>query len=170
MIKKIWADPVLSKVISVAILALITLAYTTIQSITEDVSFSVALQTILYFEIPLIYLLGGLIILYFSNRILKWKRRTYSAIQKKIMQFNKLSDAASGVIYKWEVFFDDNNTPFIQNLTVFCNKHGEIPIRFYGDKCQEYDCENAVRSIDMYKLKNYIESLLIHEWENINRK
>jgi hypothetical protein len=69
-------------------------------------------------------------------------------------------------LFKWGVFLD-YETPCISDLTAFCTKHGDTPIRFMGDSCSIQGCENSIQRIDRLAVKNLIESDLIDRWEKI---
>jgi hypothetical protein len=170
MIKKIWTDPVWSKVISVGIIGLLTLGYTKFLSVTEKVTFKEAFNKILEIKIEVIYVFLALVaywLLKFAYRkIFKKEKAYYSSKQQKLRSFNKTTDPNTGILFKWGVFFD-YDTPFISDLTAFCTKHGDTPIRFIGDSCSIQGCENSRQRIDKYAVKNLIESDLIDRWEKI---
>jgi hypothetical protein len=170
MIKKIWTDPVWSKVIAVGIVALITLGYTKFLSISEEVSFKEAFDRILEIKISVFFVLVAITIYSIASLALKRNFRKNNSIytrqQQKLREFNKSADTKAGLLFKWDVFFD-YQTPFIADLTVFCTKHGQAPIRFMGDSCSVQGCENSRHRIDKYALKNLIESELIDRWEKI---
>lgn len=170
MLKKIWIDPVWSKVISVGIIGLLTLGYTKFLSVTEKVSFREAFNKILEIKIEFIYVFLALVaywVLKFTYRkIFKKGKAFYSSKQQKLRLFNKTTDPNTGILFKWGVFFD-YDTPFISDLTAFCIKHGDTPIRFMGESCSIQGCENSRQRIDKYAVKNLIESELIDRWEKI---
>lgn len=170
MIKKIWTDPVWSKVIAVGIVALITLGYTKFLSVSEEVSFKEAFDKTLEIKIAVVYVIAALIaywiIAWLFKKIFKKEKAYYNAKQTKLRTFNKTTDPNTGILFKWGVFFD-YETPFISDLTAFCTKHGEPPIRFMGDSCPIQGCENSRQRIDKYAVKNFIESDLIDRWEKI---
>ncbi len=170
MIKKIWTDPVWSKVIAVGIVALITLGYTKFLSVSEEVSFKDAFDKILEIKITVFYVIVAItiywIVSWVIKRIFRKNNSIYTKQQQKLREVNKSEDSQSGLLFKWDVFFD-YQTPFIANLTVFCTKHGQTPIRFMGDRCSVPGCENSRQQINKYALKNFIESDLIDKWEKL---
>lgn len=170
MIKKIWTDPVWSKVIAVGIVAIITLIYTKFFSFTENVTFEEAFDKIFEIKVKVVYIIDTLIIYWiftwFFKKIFKKESGFYNVKQQKLRTFNKITDPKTGILYKWQVFFR-YEIPFISDLTAFCTKHGEIPIRFIGEGCPIQDCENSGQKIDKFVIKNYIESDLIDKWEKI---
>lgn len=170
MIKKIWSDPVWSKVISIGIIGLLTLVYTKFLSVTEKVTFNEAVNKILEIKIEVIYVFLALVtywVLKFAYRkIFKKEKAVYSSKQQKLRSCNKKTDSNTGILFKWGVFFD-YDTPFISDLTAYCTKHGETPIRFTGVSCPIKGCENSRHRLDKYAVKNLIESDLIDKWEKI---
>lgn len=170
MIKKIWTDPVWSKVISVGIIGLLTLGYTKFLSVTENVTFKEAFEKILEIKIELVYVFLALVtywlLKYFYRKIFKKEKAYYSLKQQKLRSFNKTTDPNTGILFRWGVYFD-YDTPFISDLTAFCTKHGETPIRFISNRCPFNDCTNSHNRIDEYAVKNFIESDLIDRWEKI---
>jgi len=170
MIKKIWTDPVWSKVIAVGIVALITLGYTKFLSVSEELTFKAAFAKILEIKVAVFYVIVALIaywiISWFFRKIFKKEKAYYTVKQEKLRTYNKTTDPNTGILFKWGVYFD-YDTPFIADLTAFCTKHGETPIRFMGDSCPMQGCENSRQRIDNYAVKNFIESNLIDRWEKI---
>lgn len=171
MIKKIWIYPVWSKVIAAGIVALITLGYTKFLSVSEEVTFKEAFDKILEIKISVFYVLVSIIIYWIASWTFKKIFRKNNSVytkqqQQKLSEFNKSTDTQAGLIFKWDVFFD-YQTPFIADLTVFCTKHGQTPIRFMGDRCSIPGCENSRQQINKSALKNLIESDLIDRWENL---
>ena len=164
MIKKIWKDPVWSKVIAVGIIALISLIYAKIKSVSDEISFVDALKSLLDIKISVVYAIGIIIAFLILRRLFKKKDGYYSAKQEKLRQFNKTTDPNTGIQFKWGVYFD-YDTPFIGDLTAFCTKHDGPPIRFMNDRCPIQGCENSNNRIDNYAVKNFIESDLIDRWE-----
>ncbi|MCY1660332.1 hypothetical protein [Chryseobacterium sp. SL1] len=160
----------MSKVIAVGIVAIITLSYTKFLSISEKVTFKEAFDKILEIKIPIFYVLVGVIVYWIVSvivrKIFKKNSSIYTKKQRKLREFNTTQNNGDGLLYKWNVFFN-HQTPFIADLTIFCTKHGQTPIRFIGNKCSVSGCQNSQQEIDMYKLKNLIESTLIEEWEKL---
>lgn len=170
MVKKIWTDPVWSKVISVGIIALLTIGYTKFLSVTEKVTFQEAFSKILEIKIAVVYVFLALVVYWLLKllfkKIFKKEKSHYSTKQQKLRSFNKTSDPSTGILFRWGVYFD-YNTPFIADLTAFCTKHGETPIRFIHNRCPFNDCTNSHNRIDEHVVKNFIESDLIDRWEKI---
>ena len=170
MIKKIWADAVWSKVIAVGIVALITFGYAKFLSISEKVTFNEAFDKILEIKVAVFYVVVAIIIYWIASwvfkKIFRKNRSIYSKQQQKLREFNKTDEPSEGLLFKWEVYFN-NQTPFMADFKVFCTKHGQLPIRFIGDRCSIQGCENSRKQINTYVLKNFIESDLIDRWEKL---
>ena len=166
MIKKIWKDPVWSKVIAVGIIGLISIIYAKVKSASDEITFIDALRGMLDIKISLVYLFGAILIFLILKRIFKRKDGYYSAKQEKLREFNKTTDPNTDILFKWGVYFD-YETPFISDLTPFRTKHDGPPIRFMNDRCPIRECENSRNHIDNYAVKNFIESDLIDRWEKI---
>lgn len=74
--QKIWADPVLSKVISVFIVAILTILYSFIESIFEKISFKEALINTLNFKIEVYkFLIFAIISIVISVGYYYWRRK-----------------------------------------------------------------------------------------------
>lgn len=169
MFKKIWKDPVWSKVISIGIIGLITLGYTKFLSVTENVTFKDSFQKILEMKISLIYVFLAIVaywlIAFLLKKFLHKEKGYYTPKQDKLRSYNKIKDNEAEILFKWKVYFDNSGTPFISDLTAFCTKHGEPPIRFINNRCPIQNCKNSKQVIDVYSVKNYVESDLIDKWD-----
>lgn len=106
----------------------------------------------------LIYLIG--------RKIINKENGGYTKKQKQLRLDNNETDPQTQILFKWGVFFD-YDTPFISDLTAFCTKHPGAPIRFMNNSCPLRDCDNHRSQIDIYQVKNIIESGLIDKWERI---
>ncbi|WP_299989329.1 hypothetical protein [uncultured Pontibacter sp.] len=170
MIKNIWKDPVWSKVISVGIIGLISLAYARFISVTEHLTFQQALNKIIEIRISVIYIICGIIsywvLAWVIRNLLKKDNELYNKKQRELRKFNKHHEPKSGLLARWQVLFD-YDTPFISDLSVFCTKHDGPPVRFMDNKCPFLDCPNSMQIINKEAIKNLIESDLIHKWDNL---
>jgi hypothetical protein len=163
MFKKIWKDPVWSKVIAGIILALGSLLFVWIKSLIEKVSIQIVLKEILEIKIRLVYAVA-IIILYLIIRAIY---RIYSLRGKQarfIKEVNRFENPDTGILIKWEAGFL-NDTPMIIDLSLFCTRHENIPIRFVDYKCPMPDCVNSIQYRDKRLDINLIESILINSWE-----
>jgi hypothetical protein len=125
----------------------------------------VALKQLLDIKISVVYAVC-LFIAYLILRQIFKRRGYYSRKQEQLRQFNKSQDTATGIQFRWTVYFD-GDTPFIDDLSMFCTKHGDTPVRFMENRCPIRDCSNSFRPIDERVLKNIIESDLISRWDKI---
>lgn len=106
----------------------------------------------------LIYLLG--------KKLLTKEKGFYTKKQKQLRLDNNETDPQTGILFRWGVFFN-YDTPFISDLTAFCTKHSGAPIRFIDNSCPVRDCDNHRNRIDIFQVKNIIESGLIDKWEKM---
>ena len=139
MIKKIWTDPVWSKVISVAIIALGTTVYSAFESATKGINFWITFKGIIFYGVPLIYILIVLIAYWIVRRVLKNVRDGYTKKEKALRSFNFINNPKEGYLYKWQVYFEFDK-PFVGDLEFFCTRHGKVPIRLIDNMCSDYDC------------------------------
>jgi hypothetical protein len=169
MFKKIWTDPVWSKVISVAIVGLATFVYALLKSKADNVSLKTVFDDLLQMQVKVIYVLGALILFLIVRRLFKKKPKAksyYSAKQQQLREFNKITDNESGILFRWGVYFEYDK-PFIADLEAYCTKHEGAPIRFVGNSCPMYNCENHQKDINYHLVKNHIESMLIDSWDKM---
>jgi len=167
MIKKVWKDPVWSQVIAFGILSLISLIIAKIKSITDNITFEQALNSLFELKVRLVYVIIALFIILIVLQLFKRNKSFYSRKQLKLRKFNKMTDENNGILFKWKVSFDFGNKPFISDLTFFCLKHGNVPIKFMNNRCPIPECENSEKIIDIPRTKNFIESRVLHYWEQI---
>lgn len=169
MIKKIWKDPVGSKIISWLIIGLITLIILNIKSSYDNESLKKTIYNLINLKVKISYILIGILIVYIIYKIFRSRKSGHSRSQKKIKEFNKSIDNEKGLLLKWVVYFRSNGNPFITDLETFCTKHGEVPIRFLDNNCSVRGCENSGMNLDTYKTKNHLESIVVHEWDKIKK-
>jgi large-conductance mechanosensitive channel len=106
----------------------------------------------------LIYLLG--------KKLFSQEKEFYTKKQRQLRLDNNETNPQTGILFRWGVFFN-YETPFISDLTAFCTKHPGAAIRFINNSCPLRDCENHRTRIDVYQVKNMIESGLIDKWEKM---
>lgn len=168
MLKKIWKDPVGSKIIAWSIIGLIGIASIKITSLAKGITFNEALEKFYEFKVRIIYVLITLLLTFILIRVLKKKKSYYSKTQKKLREFNKSLDPETEILTKWNVYFKTNGNPSISDFEMFCKKHDDVPIRFIANRCPVQGCENSRIRIDEYGIKNHIESMVINDWEKLN--
>lgn len=167
LLNQIWKDPVGSKIISVAIVGLISFVYAWIVNKKDGVTFYNTYNKIYELKFRVVYLIIAIIVYSVVRRLLRKEKSIYSKKQKELRDLNNQRDDQNGVLFKWNVYFDYSETPFIGDLTVFCTKHDKIPIRYIHNKCPINGCPNNRGSIRIDLVKNSIESGLIDRWDNI---
>ncbi|HTA83741.1 MAG TPA: hypothetical protein VK783_12425 [Bacteroidia bacterium] len=114
-------------------------------------------------------------------RLLFGKQNKYNKKREQLKKWNK--QEMGGILWKWDVEFDDSGRPFISNLQPYCISHGEPPLKMSlggflgaaGDYvCPIPGCRSGV-SLNSYQLnsiqkaRQYIESHLESTWEKINK-
>jgi len=167
MIKKIWKDPVGSKVISWLIIGVLTLIALKIKSHYDDKSFRETLDWLINYQTKLIYIVLGIITYITIRFIFKRKKNFYSKKQRQLREFNHMTDSNQGVRNEWTTYFGSNGKPFITDLEFYCTGHGDAPLRFYGSNCSVNGCKNSRLNVSEHRVKNHIESLVINEWNKI---
>jgi hypothetical protein len=166
MLKRIWKDPVWSKVIAVGIIAIISLLYAKIKSISTEITFQAALQGLINTKIRVIYVLAIILLYLVLRQVLNYKDRSYIKKHDTIRKYNKYLHPQLGILFRWNVYFDDD-TPSISDLTPFCTKHDGPPIRFINNRCPMPGCENSRQAFDNLGVTNIIESDLIDRWDKL---
>lgn len=170
MFKKIWVDPVWSKVISVGIIGMISIIYATIKSKTDDISISSVYYGLFQLKVKVTFVVGAILLFVIIKRLTKKKNDSYySAKQQKLRNFNKFTDSTTEVLFRWNVFFNYNK-PCISDLEAYCTKHDGSPLRFINNCCSVSDCVNSKIGVHFDIVKNHVESILIDKWEKINNK
>jgi hypothetical protein len=173
-LKEFWKDPVWSKVISVGILGIISLLFTQILSITENLSFDESLNKVLNLKLKIIYIIGSIIIFwilkFIYNKVFNKNKNYYTKTQKQLLEFRSMRDNQQNLAFRWNTYFKDNGNPFISDLEIYCTNHGEMPIKFLGNNCQVNNCKNSDININEYAAENYIESEVQHYWDKLNGK
>lgn len=171
MIKKIWKDSVGSKVIAWLIIGILTFIGVKVKSYYDEKSFSETLNLLMDYQVKLIHIIIALVSILFLRwiykLIFKKEKNYYSKKQRQLKEFNTMTDTQQGIRNEWTVWFGSNGKPFISDLEFFCTEHGDAPLRFYGNNCSMNGCKNSRLNINEHALKNYIESLVINEWNKI---
>ena len=173
MLKKIWLDSVWSKVIASAIIGLSLIIYTKIESVSKEITFKESLKILFEIKISVVYVVGLILVFLILKSIIKKfvysKNSYYNKKEKKLREFNRIEDKELGLLYKWRIFFKLGGTPSIAELTGFCTKHSGAPIKLVNGNCPIRDCDNNRINLDEYLTKNHIESMVINEWDIINK-
>ena len=127
--------------------------------ITYEFNFALYEILLFFFFVSLIYFIG--------KKILFKKKNHYTKKQNQLRKINKQHFTNEEVLARWTVLFD-NDTPVIDDLTLFCTKHGNA-LRFLNNKCTVSGCSNNSGSLEYDKIENLIESMLIHKWDELNK-
>lgn len=168
MIKKIWNDPVWSKIIASSILGVITLIGIFIKSNYDEKSFYETLIWLVKYPIQLFYILLLFLIGFSVQKIFKLKKNFYSSKQRKLRGFNFTIDIEAGIKSEWTVSFNSNGKPFITDLEIYCMEHGDVPLRFFGNKCSTVGCKNSRLHFNEFEIINHLESYVLNEWNKLN--
>src|SRR5690554_720343 len=127
MLKKIWKDSVGSKIIATGIIGVITFLYLKFESYSENITLTESYNKIVSFKVSLFYVFVFfslfLIMTSLIRKLIKSRKGRYNKKQKELIKFNKTQDPETGLLFKWIVYFKQNGTPFITDLTAFCTKH-----------------------------------------------
>jgi hypothetical protein len=113
-----------------------------------------------------IFILLSVLIYIIGKKIIGNKKQYYSKKQQKLRAFNNSVIQEPNILMRWKVYFD-YDTPFIADLTPFCQKHEGPPIRFIHNSCPVKNCENSRINFNEMAMKNAIESDLIDRWEKM---
>lgn len=167
MLKKIWNDPVGSKVISVGIVGIISIIFAYVQSLVQGITFQESVVKLYNLKVRVVYVFLGLIVILIVRHFFK-ERGIYSRKENRLRKFNNMAIEKHDILLRWGVYFELDGTPFISDPTPFCAKH-QPPIRFVNGTCPIRDCENSKQKLYGYAVKNHIESMLIDKWEKINK-
>lgn len=167
MFKKIWNDPVGSKVIAVGIIGVLSILFAYIQSLVQEITFQESITKLYNLKIRVVYVILGGVLFLIGRHLFKGKGY-YNKKQERLRKFNKMTVEQNDILLRWGVYFSFEGTPFIDDLTAFCTKH-QPPMRFVNGTCPVRDCENSKQQMNGHMLKNHVESMLIDEWEKINK-
>jgi hypothetical protein len=171
MFKRIWKDPVWSKVIAGVLLAVGSLIYALIKSSVANISVKTTLQGLFEINIRVLYIL--LIILFWLIiRAIFWQNGSYLTRKKrKFLRHvrGSLDDDGTGLIFKWTNRFNGDK-PVISDLKAYCNLHDKVPFNLVNARCPASSCPNSVHGIDFEKTLAVLESYLVEAWEKEKNK
>jgi hypothetical protein len=181
MIKKIWNDPVGSKVIAAGVLLTIAGVYSlvTLKPVAESLKDIWEYSATFEFTFRLIYVVGVLallrILIGVVSKMVKKNKIPVIVIdrekerRKEFCEVNtKREDAGNKLLYRFTTNIDlSANTPYINNLKVYCTKH-KIPLEVYLNGCTSTDCKNGNKMLDLDAIERTINSILVQDWEELN--
>ena len=125
--KKIWNDPVWSKVIAAIIIGILTIVYAAIQKITKGVSFEETYQLIFEYRVRLVYVIGILLIIYIAKSIFKHFAKKNKAIEEETIPNNPYGEyvedtfGANNARWTWTYAWDTKRNSWkILNIIPLC--------------------------------------------------
>ena len=133
----------------------------------------------LAYPIPIYFMvIFGLIFLFFYFLFKKFFNKNHSLYSKKQMELQKRHSQTEigGVLWKWDVEFDDDDKPYIEHLTPYCPNHGNPPLKmrleYYSNEynCIYNTCNNKVYLNMMPGIRNLLISYIEQDWDNIQKK
>lgn len=118
--------------------------------------------------LSILFFLVLLPIVYYTIQwyIAKRKRSVIDAIKA----VNVYTDDEKQVRVTWDVGFDVNQRPYIENIQCFCLLHGELPLKMLDGKCLDPNCRHSECGVDMMRITNYIESILLEKQRQLTVK
>ncbi|RXR35325.1 hypothetical protein EQG68_00065 [Flavobacterium piscinae] len=168
----IWKDPVWSKVISVAIIAIVGGIYTAYNwgraknFLKEQYNNFINLNVPLYYIILFILILGLFIWVLSKLNITKVKTKKDHFIGDDY----RYTFGDVNILCRYSVGVSNyTGKPFIFNLKVYCNKHTPA-LELNEGYCSVRDCSNDKVYIDLFKVEKILEADIIHRWEEYDKK
>lgn len=168
----IWKDPVWSKVISVAIIAIVCGIYAAFNWEKTKNFFKEQYNNFINLNIPLYYV----ILFFFILGLIIWVLSKLTITKVKTKKEHFIGD-------DYRYTFDDVNIlcrysvgvsnytgkPFIFNLKVYCNKHTPA-LELINGYCPVRDCSNDNVFIELFRVEKILEADIIHKWEEYDTK
>jgi hypothetical protein len=163
MLKRVWKDPVWSKVIAAGIIAVASLLIVLLKSVVDKIPFQSTLKGFFDGKIRILWVVAGILLFLilrsiYQNNSLKWKKRQF------VKSVKKLENHDLHILYKFTIEFE-GDYPTIENLKIFCTLHEDLPLGFIDFKCPIYNCNNSRQALDEVRLINFLESILLDMWE-----
>lgn len=172
--KKIWGDPVWSKVISTGIVAGITFLSVFIYSLFTKENFNVVFKKIMNYSIPVyivLIIIFGILIAYYIISLIFNKRpssqdREYA---KKINAFignnYKFTFTNLNVLCRYSIGVSSyTGRPFVHHLKLYCNNHNP-PLEIFAGKCNVSGCSNSNINISEFDAQRHLESEAANQWD-----
>jgi hypothetical protein len=181
MIKKIWNDPVGSKVIAAGVLFAIAgvCSLLTTKPVVESLKDIWEYSTTFEFTFRLVYVVGVIFLLWIlypivSKLVNKNKKPVIDEDEERRKQFceanKKREDVGNKLLYRFTTNISPStNLPYVTNLKVYCTKH-KIPLEVYLNGCTSTDCKNGNKMLDLDFIERTINSILVYSWEELNNK
>jgi hypothetical protein len=188
MIKRIWTDPVWSKVIAAGIVGISI----EIIALFKNITFVDVITGALFYVVDLLnremqlkywaIILIILLLVFLRIMIKKFLFSSESAeilYEKKKASIRQISELRiNPVLWRFNVEFDSNNNPTLKNLRPYCALHNpslkmEFNLMYGSYKCIVPNCINELTKLphgidDFNKQKKIIESIIEDKWEGLN--
>lgn len=105
----------------------------------------------------------GLTVLVRRNIPVNKAKRQEKKIRDELKKYNSAYFQDVSVRASWEVLTEGliDDSPSITNLQLFCMNNMHRPIRMQSGVCPCQGCPNHTRRVDVYNVKNIIESDLV---------
>lgn len=176
MLKKIWKDPVVASVIGTLISSFILLVIAVIYSLITDKSIKDSTLFLWNLDIKLGWTILVLFFLILLVAFLK-KIRTNSDNRNDKLEdlfhkkFNKITDENNKVTYRFNAYIDDlDNYPFISDLRIYCENHGNSSLMSQTTGCNKQGCNHFNKGYNHNQIKKEIESSLLEKWDDMKVK
>ena len=178
MFKKIWADPVWSKVIANGIIVILGFIIVVIYSSATNMTAAQAFSFVWSYPVKLgNVFLCFLFISVFQILVSIIKSKNSKPSKEWLLKKNfcekwyKISDDQNNIIYRFKTGVNNyTDKPFITDLTPYCKHDGEeIKMSFYKG-CMVRECSNYNVKANEFAIRDLIESQLMVDWEKVNGK
>ncbi len=175
MFKKIWSDPVWSKVISAIIIAIGGFIISVIYSVITELTLEQSIKYLWNYKIELGPTISIVFMVLFIFAIIqKFVKKNPSKREKLETKFHekfrKFEDSLEPITYRFNAYISNyTNFPFISELRVYCTAHdGRERLMNTYDGCPDRNCINHKKTYSERLLINDIETNLLKIWENMN--
>jgi hypothetical protein len=176
MLKKVWSDPVWSKVISAVILAVGGFIITVIYSATTKLPLEQSIKYLWQYKIELGTTIVGIILILLVLAIIqkiaeKSPTKSEKMASKFHQKYKKFDEPTLPITYRFNAYISTlTNFPFISELRVYCTNHnGRESLMTSYNGCPDQNCTNHRQTFSESLLKSQIETDLLKEWENMNK-
>lgn len=88
----------------------------------------------------------------------------YTEEEKRLKKLNSYQNTQEGLLVEWEVNFQSNGKPYVENLALYCTKHNR-PILLQEHKCPICDRKRiSSKSKQIFLQESKIEPMLEDMW------
>ena len=174
MMKKVWTDPVWSKVIASTIITVGFFILSIIYSLLTDKTVEESLNYFWSYHVPLgPTILGVIVILLLIatvQRLIKKQPSRIERLEKRFQQENtEMVDGSVGVTCRYNAYISSyTNYPFISDLRLYCtgNNHPQQLMTQHSG-CPIPSCRNNGQGYNEHNLKTTIETYLLQVWDRM---